>query len=606
MIRTLSPLASPLLCLLVLLAVPLAAGRAQVPHAGAPAAAARPPATTAPAPAITPEQARQALEVLNDPAKRAAITATLQAIARAQPPAQSPAVAPAGPASPAAAAAPPTTSPAAPVAPPGLSLAPDSLGAQVLVGGADVMNRIANRLTEALHAARGLPLLWAWVVTMTTDPFARMLLLDLAWRLAVALAGAFATLWLVNRALRRPLRLVSRRLIRLPPTAVPSGEVPSGETPGDTAPRNVASRDGASRDGASRDGAPEDTASKDTAPEDAAPGDAATAGEAPDRAPGDAAPPADTGEARAERGETEPPQPRRLAAARLLRLARRLPLVLARFALELVPVLGFLLVGHVIAASPLGGSRLVRLILLAVLDSTALCAAALLAARGLLAPRHRRLRLLPLPDATAAYALRWTRRLLLVGVFGYAAAEVGLLLGLSRAAHLVLLKAVALVLHVCIAIIVVQQRRVVRRWIRPQAGATGVLASARNRFAAIWHWIALFYLAALWFVWAAALPAGYGLLWRLLLVVPGRDGPGAPRHPDRRRRARSADARRGGTFRPSIPASTAGCRSTSRCCASPCRPPSCWPGCWCSCNCSASARSSGSPPARSAGTSPAR
>ena len=50
----------------------------------APAPAAPAP-TAAPAPPITPEQARQALEVLNDPAKRAAITATLEAIARAQP-----------------------------------------------------------------------------------------------------------------------------------------------------------------------------------------------------------------------------------------------------------------------------------------------------------------------------------------------------------------------------------------------------------------------------------------------------------------------------------------------------------------------------------------
>ena len=38
-----------------------------------------------PVQAISPDQARQALEVLNDPAKRAAFAATLNAIIKAQP-----------------------------------------------------------------------------------------------------------------------------------------------------------------------------------------------------------------------------------------------------------------------------------------------------------------------------------------------------------------------------------------------------------------------------------------------------------------------------------------------------------------------------------------
>ena len=164
-----------------------------------------------------------------------------------------------------------------------------------------------------------------------------------------------------------------------------------------------------------------------------------------------------------------------------------MPLVLAGVALYLLPVLGFVVAGHVIAGSALGGNRLDQLVLLAVIDSYALCALALYLARVLLAPRRgdRRLRLLPV-----------------------AAAEVGLLLGLSHAAHLALVKAIVLVLYMFIAIIVVQKRRVVRGWIRAPADARGVVANVRNRVAAIWHWIALFYLAALWLVWAAALPAG--------------------------------------------------------------------------------------------------
>ncbi len=548
------------LCLLALLAAPLAAAQGPSPITARPAVTAAPPGPTAPAaqstpatsatpaipatpaapataaalaapaahiaptapvPAITPEQARQAIDVLNDPAKRAAITATLEAIARAQPQtgtsAASPATVSPGTAS-AATGAPATTGTttatpgavapadqtppaAASTAPLGIPLAPDSLGAVVLVGGSNFMSRIVDQLRGTLHTAQGAPLLWLWVVTMATDPIAHMLLVDLAWRLAAALAGAFAVLCLVKYALRRPLRVVTHRLIRLPSTVARRTARPNGE-------------DGGSEGGDSEGG-------------DSLSGGSLAGGGESDDDPDDAIHPPENGAAQAQRGETEPPARRRFAATRRFatthrfatkRLLRRVPLVLARVALELAPVLGFAIAGHIIAGSALGSTRLVRLILMAVIDSYALCAAALRLAHALLAPRHRGLRLLPVPDATAIYALRWTCRLVVVSVVGYAAAEVALLLGLTAAAHLALLKAIMLVLHVFVAIIVVQKRRVVRGWIRAPAGAEGLIAGVRNRFAAIWHWIALFYLAALWLVWAVELPAGYGLLSRLLLA----------------------------------------------------------------------------------------
>ncbi len=50
-------------------------------------------------------------------------------------------------------------------------------------------------------------------------------------------------------------------------------------------------------------------------------------------------------------------------------LLKRVPLVLARLALELIPVLGIVLIGHLFAASTLGGQTVSRLIILAVVDS---------------------------------------------------------------------------------------------------------------------------------------------------------------------------------------------------------------------------------------------
>ncbi|WP_048859706.1 mechanosensitive ion channel family protein, partial [Acidisphaera rubrifaciens] len=47
--------------------------------------------------------------------------------------------------------------------------------------------------------------------------------------------------------------------------------------------------------------------------------------------------------------------------------------------------------------------------------------------------------------------------------------------------------------------------------------ATGPVAAVRRRFAATWHWIALFYDAALWIIWAVEIPDGYARLWRVFV-----------------------------------------------------------------------------------------
>jgi moderate conductance mechanosensitive channel len=231
--------------------------------------------------------------------------------------------------------------------------------------------------------------------------------------------------------------------------------------------------------------------------------------QAPDGAP----PTGEDAEARAEIGDIEPPRRRHLAALTLL---RRVPLVLGRLVLELLPVLAFLVAGHLVAATGLGGDDPPRLVLLAVVDAYAVCAAIICVARVLFSPDQPRLRLLAVPDHIAGYAMRWTRRIAVVSVFGYAIAVVGLLLGMSDAAHDALLKAVGLIDHIFLGIIVVQQRRTVRRVLRAPEGAGGPVAAFRNSLARIWHWLALILLAALWLAWAIEVQDGYARMLRYL------------------------------------------------------------------------------------------
>jgi len=419
-----------------------------------------------PAPGLTPAQARTALDVLNDPAKRAEITATLEAIAKAQPnPAPHP-----GSAAPATAASAPTAVPAPAATAKPLALAPNSLGAQVLLQGESFLGHVSADTANALQAMQSLPLLWGWLVVMATNPLAQGILVNVAWRLAVVLACALAVEYLLRRVLRRPVEALEAPA-PLPPAAA-AAEI-----------------------------AAEAAVEAEEIPEEPEP-----------------PPPAANPVARAEAGETEPPErPRRhIPAAALL---RRLPLVLARLILDLVPVVGFTLAGHLATASSIGYQNSTRVILLAVVDAYALCRALLAVARMLLSPHTPRLRLFLLPDSLAAYLMRWIRRLVVIGVVGYAIAEVGLLLGLSDVAHRALLKANGFVLHTCLAVMVVQKRRSVRQMLRAPPDAASATAWLRNALASVWHWIALFFLIASWLVWAVEIPNGFARAVHFSLVT---------------------------------------------------------------------------------------
>jgi small-conductance mechanosensitive channel len=421
-------------------------------------------------PAVTPEQARAALEVLNDPQKRARFISTLEAIVKAQPPGEQPQAAQTQNGQPGAAppAAPPAEEKPKETKVEGITvpLAPDSLGAQVLVGGADFLNRASGEAARALHAVQSVPLLWGWAVVMVTNPLARELLENTVWRLALAIVIGLAVEYALRRAICRPVARVEALAPRNGFSVHPAAEPDPVEGPGP--------------------GIETETASPSEI----------------------AGPVEETGVARAEAGETElRERPHRGPGAS--NLLRRVPLVLARLALQLVPILGFLVAGHLVAASALGGQTVSRLVILAVVDAYALCIALLSFARVLLSPGVAALRLVNLRDSAAVYLMRWWRRLVVIAVFGYAVAETGLLLGLSDLGHNALLKAAGFVLHVCLAIIVIQKRRAVRRWLRAPPGATGPVAVLRNRLAAIWMWIALFFIVAIWVVWAIEVQRGY-------------------------------------------------------------------------------------------------
>ncbi|MGI3777123.1 MAG: mechanosensitive ion channel domain-containing protein [Janthinobacterium lividum] len=533
-------------CLAALLAIVLAAAPLR------PAAAA-----DAPAPVST-AQARQILDLLNDPARRAQFAATLQAMAKAAPatddedgppapaakPAATAATQPAtSAATPAPAAAAPA--PAAPTESKAPKLAPDSLGAALITQSAGWFSDATAQVSAATRTLGDFPLLWAWVVRTIDNPDSRARVTDAAWKLAVVLGAAI----LAEQGLRRVLRGPKARLARIAPEG--SGE--PDEDPESTDPDRQAEAASLSdartptlvASEATRDAAPatapqgaspaptiSEALSRPAAapsdappgadlpgprlPDDLLPGPPMPAAPHPDLAhrPGD--PPAGADLPDTPLGPPAPPPPLPGAAPpvqrrrhRTLRSVRRLPFVLLRLVLEALPLALFWLVATLLLGTDLVLSANTRGAILFYMQAYLLIRGTVGVVRTLLSPDYRSLRLVHVTDRTAAYTLRWVTILVSVATLGWATVETGMLFGLYTAAHEALLKLVALVDHLALVVMVLQLRAPVAARLHARQGRDSLWARALNRLASVWHWVAIFFIMAIWLVWASQIQNGF-------------------------------------------------------------------------------------------------
>ena len=172
---------------------------------GAPYAHAQQPAqgtVTAPA-GVTPAEARHVIETLQDPQKRAQLIESLRVIAKTAP---APGSAAGGPVPAAAPAAPAPGSPAAATA---VSLAPDSLGAQLLSQLSAWPERVRRQAVAAAGTLTNSPLLWIWLRGIADDPYQRMAVINALWQAALVVGCGLFAGWLARRGLARPLAAVA-------------------------------------------------------------------------------------------------------------------------------------------------------------------------------------------------------------------------------------------------------------------------------------------------------------------------------------------------------------------------------------------------------------
>jgi small-conductance mechanosensitive channel len=388
-----------------------------------------PQATASPpqnATALTPDQAKRALDTLQDDAKRAQMIETLRAIANASPQAQ-PAPAPAQSQS-------------------TIPLAADSLGAQLLLTVSEQVGDVSREVAGLARTLTRFPAFYYWIMRTANDPSAYDRLLDIAWKLALVFGCAFAAEWLAFHLIKRPVALLEARL---PQTA---------QAPAQAVAQTLATAD--------------------------PPSSAADVAAEPER------------------------HRRRLSLARAWQSLVRLPFVLGRLVLELLPVVVFVGVATMLLGTGLGDLATTRLVIFAVINAYALIRGLICVARALAGPFG----LCRVRAETAAYIEIWVRRIVTVGVSGVAFANVALLLGLHHAGYLALLRIVMLVVHLFIVVIILQCRRQVADAIRAPAGREGAAARIRNRLASLWHYLAIALDLALWAVWALNIRDGYSLL----------------------------------------------------------------------------------------------
>jgi small-conductance mechanosensitive channel len=186
-------------------------------------------------------------------------------------------------------------------------------------------------------------------------------------------------------------------------------------------------------------------------------------------------------------------------------------LALLRTFLDFVAVASFVAAAYAtmtLLAPAQGG----RVLALALINANVLARIVLTFAKTILAPRVSSMRLLPMSDETANYALIWVRRLVYVLAYGYFLTEVLPVLGVSRVTHASVAKLVGLIVMLMLVVLILQTRVDVAAHIRGKTSR--LLDQFRRRVADVWHLVAILYVIAIYGVWALEIPGGFAYVLR--------------------------------------------------------------------------------------------
>ena len=198
----------------------------------------------------------------------------------------------------------------------------------------------------------------------------------------------------------------------------------------------------------------------------------------------------------------------------------RFPALLARTIIDLLPPVTLLVLG-MLATKTLGQPSLplASSISETLLQALFLVAVIMVFARMLLTPVAANLRLVKLSDLDANYLFIWVRRLTYVSIFGVTIVHIAKDCGLAAQPASVAFKIVGLFLALMVAVLILQSRARVAAFIAGKTEEAELFLPFRRRLAVVWHVLALFYVAALFIVWALEIEKGSDFLFRATIMT---------------------------------------------------------------------------------------
>ena len=196
----------------------------------------------------------------------------------------------------------------------------------------------------------------------------------------------------------------------------------------------------------------------------------------------------------------------------LRRTVARTPHAVERLVLELAPIAAFAAVGNSLLATGIGADPVARIVILALVNAYVVCRAAMSVLRAFVGSSTAGTSLFSLRAETVTATETWTRRIIGLSVFGLALVNIARALGLAQGGYWALVKLVVLIPHLLLVVVTLRCRQAVASFIRAPVGQTGFLAILRDRFADVWHYVAIFANLALWAIWAFRIPNGYSVV----------------------------------------------------------------------------------------------
>ncbi|MBL6946366.1 MAG: mechanosensitive ion channel [Rhodospirillales bacterium] len=199
----------------------------------------------------------------------------------------------------------------------------------------------------------------------------------------------------------------------------------------------------------------------------------------------------------------------------------RLPVLLARTVLDVLPVAAFAVAAYAMLPLVNPGAK-AQVMVVTFLQAYLLSRALFILMRMLLVPAVQTLRVLPLSGETANYLFIWSRRLISVSVFGYFLADAAYFLGLPSGGRTGLLRVVALTVTAMIVVFILQNRPNVSAWLHEKIKRGGDVTTRGAKYlrwaADIWHVPTVIYVVGAFLVWALNVEGGFEYLFRATLV----------------------------------------------------------------------------------------